>query len=124
MKNSQRLNDENLKVWLIISSDGSVSSAHCTCIAGLDEVCNHSAAILFALNSRSLAKEETVSCNEKIALCPIPKARKKVKRSKVSERNWERQFKQKGKKLILLLMLKTYKLRICSMFLIVFYSYS
>ena len=95
-------------VWIIISPDGSISSAHCTCVAGLGEVCSHSAGILFALNSRCLAKEDTESCNEKLAIWPIPKVSKKVKPSKVSEMNWGRRFQQRGKKLILILMLKTY----------------
>lgn len=41
-----------------MASDGSVNSAHCTCMAGLDECCSHVAAMLFILESASRAKQE------------------------------------------------------------------
>ena len=41
-----------------MGSDGSVDSAHCTCMAGLDECCSHVAAMLFILESASRAKQE------------------------------------------------------------------
>ncbi|GLV46247.1 hypothetical protein CBL_12324 [Carabus blaptoides fortunei] len=50
--------------------NGSVSSAHCTCIADLEEVCSHVAAVLFALHARSSI--DTDSCTEKWTLWPIP----------------------------------------------------
>lgn len=54
---SQRLNDTPLKAWVIISSNGEVSSAHCTCMAGLAETCTHVGAVLFKV-------EATVRCRE------------------------------------------------------------
>jgi len=36
-----------LRVWINISSSGEVNLAHCTCMAGLGEVCSHIGALLF-----------------------------------------------------------------------------
>ncbi|KAK2177411.1 hypothetical protein NP493_600g04041 [Ridgeia piscesae] len=43
-----RIHDNPLEPWLIVSDDGSVQSAPCTCMAGLSEGCSHIAAVLFA----------------------------------------------------------------------------
>ena len=49
MLHSQRLNEPPLKPWVIAEEVGTVTSAHCTCMAGLAEVCTHIASILFWL---------------------------------------------------------------------------
>ncbi|XP_016366014.1 uncharacterized protein LOC107706719 [Sinocyclocheilus rhinocerous] len=54
---SQRLSEAPLKAWVIISSTGEVSSAHCTCMAGVAETCTHVGALLFKV-------EATVRCRE------------------------------------------------------------
>lgn len=100
MKHSQRMNDKNLKVWIILLSDGAISSAHCTCMAGLGEVCSHSAAILFALNSGHMTKKQE-SCTDKLSTWPVPKVGKKVIPGKISEMNWGKTFKQRGDSLFL-----------------------
>lgn len=53
-----RIREKPLDVWIIMRSDGSVDSAHCTCMAGLDECCSHVAAVLFTLESATKAKRE------------------------------------------------------------------
>lgn len=85
MKHSQRMNASNLKVWIKILPDGSISTAHCICMAGLGEVCSHVAAILFALESGLLANE--TSCTDILALWKIPKVSRTVQPAKVSEMN-------------------------------------
>ena len=35
VKHSQRMTDPCLRPWLIVENDGSISSAHCTCMAGM-----------------------------------------------------------------------------------------
>ena len=47
MLHSQRLNNSPLCPWVIVENNGKVLSGHCTCMAGLAEVCAHLAAILF-----------------------------------------------------------------------------
>lgn len=44
---SQRLNDTPLFPWVISKVSGEVMCGHCSCMAGLAEVCTHVAALLF-----------------------------------------------------------------------------
>ena len=34
------------KTWVAVKKSGEVISGHCTCVAGLSEVCNHVGAVL------------------------------------------------------------------------------
>lgn len=47
-----KLDEAYLTPWIIIKENGSVSSAHCTCVAGLSETCSHVSTVLFALANR------------------------------------------------------------------------
>jgi hypothetical protein len=51
---SMRIHDQPLEPWLIVSDDGSVQSAHCTCLAGLSEGRSHIAAVQFAIEKLSV----------------------------------------------------------------------
>ncbi|KAL3854679.1 hypothetical protein ACJMK2_013938 [Sinanodonta woodiana] len=48
---SMRVREKPLEPWVIVATDGSVETAHCTCMAGLGECCTHVAAICFALET-------------------------------------------------------------------------
>ncbi|XP_051816792.1 uncharacterized protein LOC127537723 [Acanthochromis polyacanthus] len=49
---SQHLCDEPHQPWVCVKkSEGTVYCAHCTCIAGLGEVCSHVAALLFKVDA-------------------------------------------------------------------------
>ena len=51
--------------------DGSIDSAHCSCMAGLDECCSHVAAVLFTLESATKAKSEaSVTDVPAYSMCP------------------------------------------------------
>ncbi|KAL3876484.1 hypothetical protein ACJMK2_034327 [Sinanodonta woodiana] len=52
------IRDKPLEPWVIVSGDGIIDSAHCTCMAGLGECCNHFAALLFALETSTRIKED------------------------------------------------------------------
>ena len=57
-----RINEKPLDSWVLANSDGEITSAHCTCMAGLGECCSHIGAILFALEtSTRMRKEATVT---------------------------------------------------------------
>ncbi|KAG0413090.1 hypothetical protein HPB47_009760, partial [Ixodes persulcatus] len=67
VNHSQRLREVPLKVWLLADADGSVITAHCTCMAGAGEACSHIGATLFAVetavrlrNSRTCTEKENV----------------------------------------------------------------
>ena len=47
MRRSQSVNKSNHNVWAAVKRCGIVISAHCTCMAGLGDVCSHIAALLF-----------------------------------------------------------------------------
>ena len=47
VKHSHSLSATPLKVWVAFKLDGEVISAHGTCMAGIGEVCSHTAAVLF-----------------------------------------------------------------------------
>lgn len=43
------MSEPPLLVWVLVDDDGSIETAHCTCVAGASEVCSHVGAVLFAL---------------------------------------------------------------------------
>ena len=65
VNHSQRLNDPQLKPWVVVAEDGQVKGAHCNCVAGLGEACSHIGSILFYLLELVAKKEETVSVTSK-----------------------------------------------------------
>jgi hypothetical protein len=86
VKHSQRTTEKNLAVWVIFQEDGSVCTAHCTCMAGTSEVCSHVGAILFAAEYATKMKED-VSCTGVKAAWPVP-ATKNVPIIPVSQMKW------------------------------------
>lgn len=46
-----RLNEKPLDVWVVAKNEGVILAAHCTCIAGLGEVCSHVGSILYAVEA-------------------------------------------------------------------------
>ncbi|KAK2189829.1 hypothetical protein NP493_96g12029 [Ridgeia piscesae] len=57
-----RVNDKPLEAWVIVSHDGTVQSAHCTCMAGLSEGCSHITEVLFTLEHGSrVSKKASVT---------------------------------------------------------------
>ncbi|VEN60950.1 unnamed protein product [Callosobruchus maculatus] len=65
VKHSQRMNEDPLRVWIICQVDGAVNSAHCTCMAGLSEVCSHIAAVLYAVEYMNTTWSKTSSTDVK-----------------------------------------------------------
>lgn len=51
VKPSQRVNDPPHKPWVALTEEGTVTVAHCTCMAGLGESCSHVAALLFKVEA-------------------------------------------------------------------------
>ncbi|KAL3880359.1 hypothetical protein ACJMK2_032603 [Sinanodonta woodiana] len=68
---SQRLNAKPLEPWIIASPQGTVLSAHCTCMAGLGESCSHVAALLFYIEEMQKYRER-VSVTGKLAYWKKP----------------------------------------------------
>ncbi|KAK5648187.1 hypothetical protein RI129_003079 [Pyrocoelia pectoralis] len=71
VKHSQRMSEKSLDTWVIVNEDGSIRTAHCTCMAGSSEICSHVGAILYAAEYAAKTKE-TVSCTDTKATWPVP----------------------------------------------------
>ncbi|KAL3884911.1 hypothetical protein ACJMK2_025010 [Sinanodonta woodiana] len=71
VSHSQRLNAKPLEPWMIASPQGTVLSAHCTCMAGLVESCSHVAALLFYIEEMQKYRER-VSVTGKLAYWKKP----------------------------------------------------
>ena len=48
-----------LRPWVIVRSNGSVVSGHCTCMAGQGETCSHVGALLYWMEARVRIRENT-----------------------------------------------------------------
>ncbi|XP_046557794.1 uncharacterized protein LOC124266993 [Haliotis rubra] len=60
---SQRLRDKPHQPWVCVKkSEGTVFCAHCTCMAGLGEVCSHVAALLFKVDAAVRAGLTAKAC--------------------------------------------------------------
>ena len=70
---SMRINEKPVQTWVIVSTDGSVDSAHCTFMAGLGECCSHAAAVLFALETAARLRGE-LSVTDSSAYWKFPSA--------------------------------------------------
>ena len=95
---SQRISDGPHKLWVcLLKASGKILKAHCSCMAGMSQTCNHVAAALFriesalrlGLNSPSCTSKANtwLPCNKKVA--PV-----KIKNLKLSRGD----FGQRGKK--------------------------
>nr|XP_022307471.1 uncharacterized protein LOC111113467 [Crassostrea virginica] len=84
VKHSQRMTDPCLRPWLIVENDGSISSAHCTCMAGIGEVCSHVGALLFAIEA-SVKIRNTKTVTEEKAYWMLPNAVNKVEYKRVQD---------------------------------------
>ena len=84
VKHSQSANKPPLEPWLITELDGKVLCAHCTCMAGLGEVCTHVSATLFLMEAMvKIRNNQTVT--DKPAYWLIPTVTKKVDYATVSD---------------------------------------
>ena len=62
-RQSQRINDTPLKLWVSLSKMSSkVMKAHCTCMAGIPQTCNHVAAALFRIEAAVRMSLTNPSC--------------------------------------------------------------
>lgn len=89
---SHRMNEKMLQAWLIVLSTGSISSAHCTCMARLSQCCSHTAAIAFALHTGTT--DDELSCTEKLSTWNQPKTKLNVVGKKMNDIHWGKKIQQ------------------------------
>ena len=61
VNHSYALSATPLHPWVVVKSSGVVVCGHCTCMAGLSEMCSHVGALLFWLEF-IVRKREEISC--------------------------------------------------------------
>ncbi|XP_035684496.1 uncharacterized protein LOC118421346 isoform X1 [Branchiostoma floridae] len=65
----QRVTETPHNPWVCLTKkEGYVMAAHCTCMAGLGEVCSHVAALLFAVEASRSLQEKRTSCTSRKAV--------------------------------------------------------
>ncbi|XP_076137714.1 uncharacterized protein LOC143121217 [Alosa pseudoharengus] len=65
VNHSQRLNDPQLKPWMVVRNNGVVLGAHCNCTAGLGESCSHVSAVLFSIWQHNNGRNEAIAVTSK-----------------------------------------------------------
>ena len=97
---NERLNDPPHKLWICISkTDAKIKSAHCNCMAGMSQSCNHVAALLFRVEAAVRLGLTNPSCTTKP--CEWLPNRKIVKPVKIKDMNLKRDdFGNRGEKCI------------------------
>ncbi len=95
---SQRINDTHHKLWICIAKkSGKILRAHCTCMAGLSQTCNHVAAALFRIEAASRMGLNNPSCTS--LPCQWLPNNKLVKNIKIKDLKLARSdFGRRGKK--------------------------
>lgn len=86
------MNEKVLLPWLIVAKDGSILSAHCTCMAGCGESCSHVAAVAFMV---SFQNSDNASCTEKLCRWSVPTAVQKVVPKRLKDIDWGMPIKTK-----------------------------
>ncbi|XP_049267370.1 uncharacterized protein LOC125756543 [Rhipicephalus sanguineus] len=82
VSHSQRLREPDLKVWCLANVDGSIITAHCTCMAGAGEACSHIGAVLFAVETSVRLRETRTCTGRKNAWLPANRPGTQPKRLK------------------------------------------
>ena len=50
-RHSQKINEINHKLWIIMEKPGKIRSCNCTCLAGMGQSCNHVAAAMYKIKA-------------------------------------------------------------------------
>ena len=66
-------------------------------MAGLGEVCSHSAAIAFAVHFNQ-SSPSPASCTDKLCVWNVPSTAKKIQPSKIKDINWGKEIKNRDYK--------------------------
>ena len=95
---SQRISDTPHKLWIcLLKTSGKIMTAHCSCMAGMSQTCNHVAAALFRIESAVRMGLNSLSCTSK-ANTWLPN-NKNVAPAKIKDLKLTRgDFGQRGKK--------------------------
>lgn len=73
VRHSQSVSASQLKPWVAAEKGGTIICSHCTCMAGLGEVCSHIAAVLFAVEVHNRLKDTSCTSQPCAWLSPTMK---------------------------------------------------
>ncbi|XP_074039917.1 uncharacterized protein isoform X1 [Leptinotarsa decemlineata] len=93
VKHSMKARESKLRVWIVSQKDGAICTAHCTCMAGLGEVCSHIAAVLYAVEHANSVKNN-LSCTDVKAAWPVP-SQSCTEPTPVASMDWGRKVEDK-----------------------------
>lgn len=99
------MNDPLLQPWLAFEADGSILCSHCTCMAGLGEVCSHTAAIAFALYYHAGSDE---ACTDRKCMWSVPRAKKNIEAKRIKDINFGKQTTSFNSWFSIILVYKVY----------------
>ena len=96
-RKSERINDASHKFWMVIEKKtAKIRSAHCTCMAGMSQTCNHVASAMFRIEAAVRHGFTNPACTS-LPSEWLPN-RKKVTWKKVKDMDFSREdFAQRGK---------------------------
>ena len=70
VRHSQSVKASPVLPWVGVREDGTVICSHCTCMAGLGEVCSHIAAVLFAVQTYNRLNKDKACTSQLCAWLP------------------------------------------------------
>ena len=83
VRHSQTVSAQPAHPWVAAQTNGTIICAHCTCMAGLGEVCSHISALLFTIEAHTKFQKD-VSCTSQ-ACQWLPPTLKNVKYAAISD---------------------------------------
>ena len=83
IRHSQTVSAQPAHSWVAAQTNGTIICAHCTCMAGLGEVCSHISALLFTIGAQTKFQKD-VSCTSQ-ACQWLPPTLKNVKYAAISD---------------------------------------
>ena len=96
VRHSQRMNDPHVPLWIIVTNDGPILSAHCSgCMAGLGECCSLIASVLFYVKCWARIHGK-LACTEVKCAWLLPSTVKDIRYSKAKDINFTAATKLKS----------------------------
>ena len=83
VRHSQTVTAQPAQPWVAAETNGTIVAAHCTCMAGLGEVCSHVSALLFTVEAHTKFTRETSCTSEPCQW--LPPSMKKVHFAPISD---------------------------------------
>ena len=84
VNHSQRLSEAPVQAWFICQEDGTIITAHCTCMAGIGETCSHVAPVMFYVEAAARIREKQTVTME-AAYWKLPSSRNGIEYAAIKD---------------------------------------